>query len=305
MAEKGGIAHLLRTNKASAVVNGTQLLLKLRHAITQSKQFADIYHLNWLQSLLPMWNIKTPAVATILGSDYQLLNLPGVVPAIRQVLKRTNCVLAPNNEWMQQPLNNYFGDLAEVKYIPFGIDERWYRIDRQPESEKNVWICVLRLTRQKMGNIFEWGESIFKQSRFHELHLFGPNQENIAIPAWVKYHGPTTADTLESEWFPKASGLISLSQHSEGRPQVMLEAMAAGLPIIASNIPAHADLLRKDDAGILVDNEAEFLGAIEALSDHKIQLEKSLSCKKVAKESYGTWDDCYTRFNEVYTRLLE
>ncbi len=92
-------------------------------------------------------------------------------------------------------------------------------------------------------------------------------QEQIEIPAWVHYHGPATPEMLCREWFPRTQGLISLSQHSEGRPQVMLEAMAAGLPIIASSLPAHEDLLRHKDTGWICRESEDLSDALLTLEN--------------------------------------
>ena len=42
-------------------------------------------------------------------------------------------------------------------------------------------------------------------------------QESADLPDWVNYHGPASPGTLCREWFPSAHGLITLSQHAEGR----------------------------------------------------------------------------------------
>src|SRR3546814_20018551 len=62
---------------------------------------------------------------------------------------------------------------------------------------------------------------------FRSLHLYGPMEEEVELPGWVHYHGPASPRLLADEVFPAARGLITLSQHAEGRPQVLLEAMAA------------------------------------------------------------------------------
>ena len=56
-----------------AALSGVNLLWRMRRVLWENRNSADIYHLNWLQSLIPFWNIPKPAVATILGSDFQLL----------------------------------------------------------------------------------------------------------------------------------------------------------------------------------------------------------------------------------------
>ena len=117
------------------------------------------------------------------------------------------------------------------------------------------WLMVSRVTKGKLGHLLEWGEGLFGQNR--KLHLLGPMQEAIELPDWVEYHGPTNPEALAAEWFPKVCGLITLSSHDEGRPQVMIEAMAAGLPVLASDLPAHRDLLVDGRAGSLLRSPEE------------------------------------------------
>src|SRR3546814_14151560 len=79
-------------------------------------------------------------------------------------------------------------------------------------------------------------------------------EEEVELPGWVHYHGPASPRLLADEVFPAARGLITLSQHPEGRPQVLLEAMAASLPIVASDIPAHASNLAHSQTEPILDN---------------------------------------------------
>src|SRR3546814_9782056 len=88
----------------------------------------------------------------------------------------------------------------------------------------NRWVVVSRLTRNKIGPLFEWGQPAFASPE-RELHLYGPMEEEVELPGWVHYHGPASPRLLADEVFPAARGLITLSQHAEGRPQVLLEAM--------------------------------------------------------------------------------
>ena len=160
-----------------------------------------------------------------------------MVSLVRQVLKKSPVILAPNNEWMIAPLEDKFGDLAEIHYVPFGIDKSWFDVNYVPSTTKPVGFVYCVSPSKRWGDCLS-GEPILR-APLQELHVFGPNQENLDIPSWVHYHGPATAEVLAREWFPRACGLISLSEHSEGRPQVMLEALAAGIPVIASRTQAH------------------------------------------------------------------
>lgn len=302
LSQQGGIAHLLRTRRFLAAGSIASLLMRLGRAYR--RQPADVVHANWLQSALPLWGTTTPALITVLGSDFGLLRLPGMKTLIRAMLRQRRAILAPNAEWMQPALERAFGDVAEIRPIAFGVDDPWFEVVRQsPTDQIRHWLAITRLTREKIGDLFDWGEGQFNDQR--QLHLFGPMQEQLEIPAWVQYRGPTHPTELLNHWFPKACGLISLSRHDEGRPQVMLEAMAAGLPILATDVPAHRDILQHGRTGWLAANREEFVLGLECLEDPVNNQSTGRAGRRWVKESIGTWDDCAGRYAAAYRRLLE
>lgn len=302
LAHNGGIAHLLRQKKLRALGAAIGLLKRLHKAYRRSP--LDVAHVNWLQNALPLWGTHTPAVISVLGSDFGLLRRPGMKTLLRAVFRQRRVILAPNAEWMRPELTRAFGDLAEIRPIPFGVDTPWFEIRRTlPDDGKHHWLAITRLTRNKIGDLFAWGEGLFGQER--HLHLFGPMQEQLSLPPWISYHGPTHPAELLKDWFPKAAGLITLSRHDEGRPQVMLEAMAAGLPIIATDISAHRDFMEHSQTGWLVDSDAAFREALEYLEIPAHNIEIGKAARAWTRTNIGTWDDCAGRYAAVYRQLLE
>jgi glycosyltransferase involved in cell wall biosynthesis len=226
-----------------------------------------------------------------------------VTHLVRRALRGRKAVICPNADWMQAPLQDAFGDLAEVQPVAFGIDPVWYSLERRTEAGPPRWLAVTRLTRDKLGPLLEWSEPLFR-GRDRELHLFGPMQEAMALPEWVHYHGPATAAQLSGEWFPRAQGVITLSRHAEGRPQLMLEAMAAGLPIIASRMPAHASLVQPGQTGALCDTSDDYEKALVELEQPETNRRMGAAARQFIRAEVGTWDDCAGRYVAHYQRLL-
>jgi len=301
LSQQGGIAHLLRNRRMYAVVTVVQLLARLGR--TYRRQPADVCHVNWLQNALPLMGTRTPTLITVLGSDFGLLRLPGMKALVRAVLRQRRAMLAPNAEWMRPELERMFGDLAEIRPIAFGVDDPWFAVVRRPPEQVRHWLVITRLTRKKIGDLFDWGEGLFGKDR--QLHLFGPMQEKIELPHWVQYHGATHPEQLLNNWFPQACGLITLSRHDEGRPQVILEAMAARLPVIASNLPAHRDIIFHRQTGWLVDSVEEFREALATLEMPDNNRETGRSARTWIKGNIGTWDDCAARYVSAYQCLME
>jgi hypothetical protein len=302
LSAHGGIAQVLRKRKLLAAGTVAQLMTRMARAYRRTS--ANVLHVNWLQNALPLWGTRTPALITVLGTDFALLRLPGMKTAIRAVLRQRRAILAPNAAWMCPALADAFGDLAEVRPIAFGVDDAWLNLKRTPPADNiQRWLAITRLTTAKIGDLFAWGDGLFNAQR--QLHLFGPMQEQIDIPQWVHYHGPTHPQELLRDWFPQATGLITLSRHDEGRPQVMLEAMAAGLPVLASDLPAHRNMLQHRQTGWLAvsrEDVAQGLDWLETPANNQVTGE---AARRWIKDTIGTWDDCAARYALAYRDLLE
>lgn len=302
LMKDGGIAHRLRTRGPLALGTIYGLLARLKKVYRRSD--ADLIHVNWLQNALPLAGSAKPVLVTVLGTDFGLLELPGMVPLLRRSLRGRRVILAPNAGWMAAGLERNFRDVAAIRPIPFGVDEPWFEVQRRTQDAPPFrWLAVTRLTRGKLGPLFEWGNSVFRDG--HELHLFGPQQESgIQIPDWVHYHGPTHPQELREVWFPQAAGLITLSRHNEGRPQVVLEAMAAGLPVIASVLPAHGDVISHLSTGMLVDTPASLAEAHGFLATQRNNRDMGEAARRWVLANVGNWRDCAQRYLDAYRTLL-
>ena len=300
LMRSGGIAHQLRSNPAKGVVTAVQLVAKMKKACLRYPN-SDVWHANWLQNALAIPAGSRGLVTTVLGTDLSLLKIPGMVSLLRRKFRNRKTVICPNSQWMVQTLSDYFGDIANVEYLPFGIGKEWYDVKRIP-SKCHRWLCVSRVTPGKIGDLFEWGESVFSKSD-RELHLIGPNQAGMKIPNWVHYHGSVSPQELQSFWFPSSTGLITLSRHSEGRPQVMLEAMASAMPVIASDLAAHSDFINHRETGWICKDEESLFDAVNFLSNES----KNQLVGQQARESIhaisGTWPTYANRLVRIYKSL--
>lgn len=302
LMEDGGIAHRLRTRPVAGLLSAMRLLAMLWRLYRRERSI-DLYHVNWLQNALPLPRDGRPLMVTVLGTDLQLLKVPGVVACLRRAFSGRRVAICPNAGWMVSGLEKRFGDLATIRCVPLGIEPRWFEVARQATAPAR-WLCVSRLTAGKIGDLFEWCEPWFRDGR-RELHLIGPMQQPMPLPGWIHYHSATNANELCRDWFPSAAGLITLSRHAEGRPQVMLEAMAAGLPIIASSLPAHTDVLEHGATGWLCHDAADVGNALNALDDGATNRAMGQRARQWVQSEIGTWDDCAQRYANAYRDLLD
>ena len=301
LSGSGGMAHALRGRRISAACAAAQLLWRLR-ALYRRSGDQDVIHANWLQLALPLASDRKPVLVTVLGTDFQLLALPGMVPLLRRALKGRPAAICPNADWMVPRLVELFGDIAMVRCVPFGIDPAYFELERMP-AQPPRWLCVTRVTKEKVGDLFSWGETCFRNTG-RQLHLLGPMQGAVSIPDWVHYHGPVSQHDLVSSWFPSAAGLISLSNHPEGRPQVMVEALASGIPVVASDLPAHLDLLEETGCGLICRSASELQDCLARAEDAEFARTLSDKARRWAWEEYGSWQSCASRYVSIYEQLL-
>jgi len=105
-------------------------------------------------------------------------------------------------------------------------------------------------------------------------------------------------------WFASANLLIHPS-YKEGLGSVILEAMAAGLPVIASNTGGIPDIIEHEKTGILIEpgNAKELADAIERLANDQ-ELRERLQSE--AKEILPAFDISQTSqlYNDLYKKVI-
>ena len=202
---------------------------------------------------------------------------------VRAMLRGRAAILAPNADWMVPVLEKHFGDLAEtVRFHSVRMTDGLPLTSWKPSvAATGRWFPRYSGKARPLAGL---GEGLFGHNR--RLHLLGPMQEAIELPRWIGYHGKSDPNILAGEWFPKVAGIVTLSTHDEGRPQVMIEAMAAGLPVIASDLPAHLDLVQHRQTGWLA---AIALNSVRAWRFLKIQCKTGLQGKQVQVDSGVDW----------------
>lgn len=111
----------------------------------------------------------------------------------------------------------------------------------------------------------------YEAKRDVELHVYGdgpdrPDVERVAGgQAWVKLHGAVPAPQQALARL----GLLVLCSEAEGFGLVLIEAMAAGVPVIGTRAPGIRDVVRDGETGLLVDvpSPAALSSALDRIID--------------------------------------
>ena len=93
--------------------------------------------------------------------------------------------------------------------------------------------------------------------------------------------------------------VLLLPSEGEGLPGVIMEAMASGLPVVATREGCTPDLIEDGKEGFLVKRNEDYLPKVKELLDHP---DISAAFKKQAKRKIQqfSWETVAQRYQQVY-----
>jgi glycosyltransferase involved in cell wall biosynthesis len=170
-------------------------------------------------------------------------------------------------------------DLARKTWlVPNAVDGAFFEVERGPLPLPRI-LCVATVDQRKNQNtLIRALDALQPEGKFELFFLGGANRENsycreffelIEARPWCRYGG--YADRLAMRGhMASASGLV-LPSLEDNCPMVVLEAMAAGVPVAAARVGGVPDLVRQGETGVLFDptSEAAIADAMrQLLADH-------------------------------------
>lgn len=147
----------------------------------------------------------------------------------------------------------------KVQVIPVPVDPELFAPGEPRRHPRPYMLSVARLDRRKD---FPTLLRAFRSVRRHvdvELHIVGSGPERTALEHLVesmdleedvRFLGEVESPVLRDEY--AGATLFALSSRQEGLGIVLLEAMAAGLPVVATDSGGSADPVVHDETGFLV-----------------------------------------------------
>lgn len=229
-----------------------------------------------------------------------------LAPFLRIIWKDASAVVA-NSDGLRQ-LASIFDSRFEISIIPNGVDLQEYATEMRIWSPPRL-LSVGRLVHQKGLDLairalaqlkdleWEWcivgdGPQITNlKSLATELGI----QDRVSFPGWRSH-----AELVECY---KNSNLFLFPSRHEGMPNAVLEAMASGLPVIASRIAGNEELVVDGETGILFpseDVEALCLALRLLLTDGSQRQVMGNASRRRAEALYS-WESTA----QQYTLLLE
>jgi colanic acid/amylovoran biosynthesis glycosyltransferase len=186
-------------------------------------------------------------------------------------------------------------DPASYKIVHCGLEIDKYHY-RPPRREINYLLCIARLSPEKGLTSLIRALKILKDEGYNlELRLGGdgPMREQlkaltneIGIAEQVHFLGYLTENEVGKELYN--SDLFVLPSFVEGLPVSAMEAMAIGLPVIATNVGGTSELIEDGRTGILVrpsDPQSIAAAILKMIDDYPFRLSAAqLGRQKILEE---------------------
>ena len=147
-------------------------------------------------------------------------------------------------------------DLSDFDQSPSSLLARGTR-DCHPG--KFLFVCVARLVKQKAHEILLYSTNILVGQGFEDFHVLivGDGElrahleklkDSLSLSEWVSFLGIRT----DIQSILSSCDAFILSSNYEGLPLSILEAMAAQIPVIATDVGGNSQVVRNDLNGYLV-----------------------------------------------------
>jgi phosphatidylinositol alpha-mannosyltransferase len=263
-------------------------------------------------SMLVALAAGVPVVATFHAylDRSRLMELAG--PALRRVSRRIDAGIAVSEaaaEFLRRAI------AIPVEIVPNGVDVGRFAhpvapARGLPDGRKILW--VNRLDPQKgFGVLLEAFQRL--PSSFDDVRLVvvgdGKDRDELrSLPELVRLrvlHLGTVAHDLLPAYHAAANLSVSAAVGQESFGIVLVEAMAAGLPVICTDIPGYREVVRDGIDGLLVppNDPAALADAIaKVLSDR--ELASSLAEAGRVRAAEFSWDAVLPRLEAVYERVI-
>jgi glycosyltransferase involved in cell wall biosynthesis len=193
-----------------------------------------------------------------------------------KVCKKADGVIVPSN-YLANMVKNWGVPEGKIKVIYNGVDFKPLEIDREEARKKigiagNIILSVGRLVPWKgFRMLIKIMPKLFEINQFFRLVIVGDGPEKKILESIVKNMHLENKGYLvgkkskeELALLSAAADIFVLNTAYEGFSHQILEAMAAGLPVITTAVGGNREIIRQGENGFMVKYNDEF-NLIEAI----------------------------------------
>lgn len=311
-----GRAFPFRANGSVAYVSVWPLMLqKMARIIAQHD--LDLLHVH--EPAIPMAGAaatmaaRIPVVATFHAAGDASAFYKRFEPLARRIMASIAIRIAVSEPARECVATHFPG---EYRVIPNGIDlETYARARRANKTNGRILFIGRPEPRKGLSVLLEAFAGLRLKMPDASLVLAGPSEEDVRGLIHSRNGCRVCLDGVEAlgrvsleaklEQMRRAEVLCAPSLGGESFGIVLTEALAAGIPVVASDIPGYRAVLAEGAAGVLVPpGEASALESALLSLLHDRGLRRDLSVAGIARSERFSWDRVIGQVLEVYEDAL-
>jgi glycosyltransferase involved in cell wall biosynthesis len=201
---------------------------------------------------------------------------------VGEYIQKCHHIVVPS-ESIKEILTDEYGVTEQVTVIPTGIDlEPYQQADGQSIRRRRGWqeetilISVGRLAKEKnWRTLLAAVAQVLANHNDVRLVLIGEGEDRAGLEAYVQELGIAThveftggLPFVDIPQYLSAADLFCFASVTETQGLVTMEALAAGLPVVAVNGSGTRDVVEYEQQGLLTDNDSQALAqAIQRVID--------------------------------------
>lgn len=318
--QSGGVMSGLRSAPWRALLLPL-LLLGMAWRCLRLAQHADLIHANWaicgvIASLVGRLT-RRPVVTTLRGDD--------VSGETRSWMKRrlldaavngSHSIVCVSEAMATQLRARYMHRAQDIHVCLNGIDETFLKVAHSSGMAGKLRVVAIgSLISRKGYDVLIDAVARMRHRDQIQVKIAGDGPERLRLLQQATDLGVADRFDLVGELAPKCipqflvdADAFVLSSRSEGRPNVVIEALAAGLPVVCSVLPGVEGLVESGENGWLVDvgDVAGFAEALDqACADPRERARRGDTARERMLRSPWSWSGAGSCYDRVFRSALK
>lgn len=303
------------------------LLLSMQISILRRLSACDVIFANWAINAwiawLPSFLLQKPLITTFRGEDVRNLDTGLSLLIVRVALRVSDVVVLVSADMQESLIRRFPQYKKKLRVIHNGVEGSLLSEEVAAKfTAQNDYFHILTVAslipRKDIATLLKALAIIQRkpdiEANLH-LNVVGGGElmsplkllcKELNIENSVTFEGLRTPEQVGKKY--RYSQIFVLPSLFEGRPNVVVEAMAAGCCVLVSDIDGCRELVSDGKSGYLVTagNEQELVEKlIKVILNDSLRIRLGVAARKFVVDNNLSWDGCAREYQSLFSGVIK